>query len=319
MIITIDEAAQALSSADNILIITHKNPDGDTCGSASGLCYALRLCGKTAYVLENSTNTPRLLPYTEPFKPTSGFSPEFIVTVDIADTSLFTKEAELFSDTVDLCIDHHVSNKLYAKNTLLDHTAAACAEIIYNVILALGTKITQEIAFYLYTGISTDTGCFKYSNTTPQTHRIAADLISLGIDFSSINNLFFEIQSRERFAIESMLLSSIEYLYDGKVAIGFVTKKMIADSGADPDDAGGLSSLLRRIQGVDIGVTITEKEDGEWKFSMRTSENADASRICSHLGGGGHPRAAGCSYTGSAEDARAAILDAIEREFAYGS
>ena len=182
MTVDVAGAAAALQGADDILILSHRRPDGDTAGCAGALCRALRQIGKTAYILENPEITKRYMPLIVPCYPPEGFQPQFVVSTDIAEEKLFPDTAEPYKGKVDLVIDHHRSNLGFGKQNLVRPDAGACAEVLYDVIMALGVKLTTDIAECVYIGVSTDTGCFKFSNTTAHTHAVAAACLTAGID-----------------------------------------------------------------------------------------------------------------------------------------
>lgn len=313
--LTMRDAADFLVRSDDFLVLTHANPDGDTCGSAAALCAVMRKLGKSCHIFPNSTMTPRYLPFIEEYlTDDAARPPSTIIAVDIADTSLFTDEAKRFAGKVDLCIDHHPSNRLYASNTLLDPNASATGEIILDLVREFGVPLTRDIALPLYVAIATDTGCFRYSNTSSRSLRAAADLLDTGIDFVDINTRFFETKSRTRLLIEQKVNENMRCYDGGSTAIAVVTKRLIAETGAKEEDVENLSSFLRSIEGVEIAVLLREQDEGRWKISVRTSPVADASRICAALGGGGHKRAAGCTFTGTLEEASEAIIRSIETE-----
>ena len=175
----------------------------------------------------------------------------------------------------------------------------------------LGTKITPYMASCLYTGIATDTGCFKFSNTTPRSHRYAAELIEKGADYGEINRVMFEVKSRGRIAMEREVLENIEFYYGGRCAVITVTRDMIKETGCPLGDLDGVTAMSRQIEGVQIGVTIKEKPDGKYKVSLRTFEPYNAADICAVFGGGGHIRAAGCEFSCDIESAKRQLLSAI--------
>jgi phosphoesterase RecJ-like protein len=319
ILLSVHQTSEFLIENDKYLIITHANPDGDTCGSAAALCAVLRRMGKTAYILPNSTITDRYQPFIKPYLTAPGMDdyindPGTVVTVDVADTTLFAKEAGSLSSRVDLCIDHHPSNRHYAKYLLLDADAAAAGELILGLICDIGIELDKEIALPLYLAIATDTGCFRFSNTTSRTFRAAATLLDTGIDFMEINTAFFDTRSKTRLRVEQKLMENIMYFNNDSTALAVVTEKFMSDIGAKEEDVENLSSFLRSIEGIEIGVLIREREDGAWKISVRTGPAANASKICMALGGGGHERAAGCTYVGTLEGAVSAILRSIGTE-----
>ena len=308
--ITIVEAADILRAADNIWILTHQFPDGDTLGSGFALCRALRALGKRAQVL-CSDALPEKYDYMFEDLPEQTFEPEFICAVDVADAALLGEKLLPLADRVELCVDHHGSHRPFEKQLLLDADCGANAMIILQVIEALGVTVDVPMADCLYTGIATDTGCFKYSNVTPLTHRMAATLIEAGAHNEPINRAMFDIKSRARLMLEQLALNSITYYYHDRCAVMVVTEEMMAQSGASENDMEGLSPLPRQIEGVWVGLTLRQKADGDYKVSVRTGKHADASEICALMGGGGHARAAGCTVSGSVAEVTEAMLKAV--------
>lgn len=303
------EAVDFLSASDRIVILSHQSPDGDTMGSAFALYYSLTALGKQVR-LECADGFPeRFCLFGLP--EFDSFEPESVVAVDIADARLLGNALQKYATAVDLCIDHHPTNTAYAKRLLLDENAAATCEIIYRVIRKLKGSITMEIASCLYMGISTDTGCFKFSNTTPQTHEIAAELMRLGADYPQINVRFFETKSRSRIMVERMALESMRFYFHDRCAVLVISREMISQTGADDSELDGVSAIPRQIEGVDVGVTIREKDACQYKISMRSSEQVDVSKICGLLGGGGHMRASGCVLEGNFDQVLQKVLTAI--------
>ena len=296
MIVDVAGAAAALQAADDILILTHRRPDGDTAGCAGALCRGLQQIGKRAYILENPEITRRYAPLIVPYYPPEDFVPAYVVSTDIAEEKLFPDTAEPYKGKVDLVIDHHGSNDGFGKKNLIRPDAGGCAEVLYDVLTALGVKFTADIAECIYIGVSTDTGCFKFSNTTAHSHAVAAACLTAGIDGGEINRVLFETKSRPRFEMERIVFDTMEFH-------------------ADMDDLDSIASLTRQIEGVQIGITLTEKPDGTVRVSVRTTKEMDAAAICKKVGGGGHVRAAGASFTCGMAEAKAAMLKAAEEQF----
>lgn len=306
--ISASAAASFLERSDKFVILTHASPDGDTLGSAYALADALCALNKRVFVV-CPDKIPEKFGYL--IKEYEAFEPETVVAVDIADEKLLGSLYDRYSGRVALCIDHHGSNTKYAEMLYLEADAAAACECIYNVINELGTKITPYMASCLYTGIATDTGCFKFSNTTPRSHRYAAELIEKGADYGEINRVMFEVKSRGRIAMERKVLENIEFYYGGRCAVITVTRDMIKETGCPLGDLDGVTAMSRQIEGVQIGVTIKEKPDGKYKVSLRTFEPYNAADICAVFGGGGHIRAAGCEFSCDIESAKRQLLSAI--------
>ena len=292
--LTVSETAELLRSFDRVLILTHIRPDGDTVGCAAGLCAALRALGKTAFLLPNPGLTDTTAHYFAPYAAPAEFTPEKVVSVDIAAVGLFPDNAKPYIGAVDLAIDHHPSFEGFGKANIVRPEAAACGELILDIIREL-TPVTPEIALPLYVAISTDTGGFIYSNVTAATHRAAAELMDAGIDYRRVNKLFFQTKSRVRMQLEAAMLADAKF-YDGsRVAVLAVPRALLEKFHATESDAEDLSALGPQIQGVDCAVTMRELGDGVWKFSLRTGERVNATEVCRLLGGGGHARAAGAT------------------------
>jgi len=313
---TIDLVSAALREKDRFLILTHRRPDGDTIGSAVALCLGLRAAGKRAYLAENEDLTPRLLPFAEHYLVPASFQPETVVAVDIADTALLCGSAAHLAERIDIAIDHHPSNKDYAAMTYVEPKAAATGEIIWR--LFSGWEMEKEFYQALYVAVATDTGCFKFSNTTPLSHLIAAECITQGIDFHAINKEFFTKKTKARFQIERMLFDSMQFAADGKVVGTYLTRAVIDGVGADNDDMENLATLTMQIENVMCGIVLTEnKQGGSFKASVRTHAPLDASRICAVFGGGGHARAAGCTLEGDGESCCRRLMEAAEEQLAH--
>ncbi len=305
------KAAEIIMGQDKILILVHSNPDGDTLGCGYALLRALRKLGKKAEV-KRPENTAKKYNYLFEDLGKEDFEPEYIISVDVADVKLLENDVrEKYATKINLAIDHHPSNCVESDYLLLEDTAAAACEVIYKIILELGAEVDKKIANCLYTGISTDTGCFRYSNTTSQTYRMAADLVDLGADGGWINRVMFETKTKSYVALEKLVMDTLEMHYDGRCALISLTFDMYEKSGSDENETDPLASKTRQIEGVEVGVFVREKSDGTFKASLRTLEPINASEICKILGGGGHARAAGCQLEGTLEEVKASILSAI--------
>lgn len=309
------EAARWLLERDNFLILTHIRPDGDTLGCAAALCAALRKKGKTVWAARNLGVTATYLGDIQPYFAPEDYVPEHIVAVDIATENLFPPEFAGYKGKAELCIDHHPSNERYAPNLCLDASAAACGEVIYRICREGLEVMDGEIAKALYLAISTDCGCFVYSNTTPTTHRIAAELMEYGDFFKEINQRCFQTKSRKRLELESRLLQSAHYYEEGKVVIGATSLRDIEEVGASEADSEELSSLLRQVEGVKAAATLRELADGSWKLSLRTDPDyLNATDTCALLGGGGHAAASGARQSGvNREEMERRVLEAVRK------
>ncbi len=294
--------AAFLRRHDNYDILTHDYPDGDTLGSAFALCLVLQQMGKHARVI--TTYLPDDFLFLQKDVEKQDFVAQTVVSVDVADTKLLGSNRAVYEGKIDLCIDHHMTNKVMVPLRLVDGGAAANCEILYKLFQHMEVSWTRAIANCLYTGISTDTGCFRYTNTTSETLRIAADIMDIGCDTAFINKVMFETKSKKRIALEREIYDTMEYCLDGRCAIIAVTLEIQRRVGVRDGELEGLASIPRQIEGVDVGITMREKTEGEFKVSVRTNGSVSASQICAELGGGGHSAAAGCTVRGTLEQAK---------------
>ncbi|MEZ3421463.1 MAG: bifunctional oligoribonuclease/PAP phosphatase NrnA [Eubacterium sp.] len=307
MRIDVKKCAALLKEQDNILILTHAHPDGDTLGCGFGLCHALLKMGKKARVI-NADEIPIKYGYLYEDMPVYDFKEDFIVAVDVATENLLGPIADLYSGRIDLCIDHHGTNTEFAENLLLEKTAAAC-ETVYKVICELGVETDKRIADCLYTGLSTDTGCFRYASATAETYRIAAELMDCGADNGRINRIMFETKTKTYAKLERLAIESMQLYCRDRVAVITVTQKMYEESGSNEQETEALAPLTRQVEGVEIGITIREKPDGTCKASFRTFEKVNAAELAKCFNGGGHPQASACRLNCSVDEARKMLVE----------
>lgn len=304
MRIDVKQCAAILREKDNILILTHANPDGDTLGSGFALCRALMKIGKICAV-ENADTIPKKYNYLyEDIAPIK-FDPDYVVAVDVATSKLLGNLDGKYH--IDMCIDHHSTNDEYADNLLLEDVPAAC-RVIFEVVSELGVDIDKNIANCLYTGLTTDTGCFRYASTTADTYRAAAELIDFGAENGKINRIMFETKSKTYARLERLALDSMRFYENERVAVITVTQEMYRLTGSNEQETEAIAPLTRQIEGVEIGITIREKEDGTCKASIRTFESVNAAQLAKSFGGGGHSQAAACKFDCSVKEARERLI-----------
>lgn len=311
--ISIQEAADQLKATRDVHILIHRSPDGDCIGSGYSLQAVLRLLGIRSKVVCADPIPPRFS-FLLPEEPEEDFAPQTIVSVDVADEKLFGDLEETYRGKVNLCIDHHISNLGYAEHLLLEADSSAACEVLYKVYRAMGVTFTPQIAKCLYTGMATDTGCFKFSNTTPDTHIFAAEIMREfpDIRYDLINRAMFDVKSRSRLRAETIMLQNMEYHADGKITIVWATLDVCRANGVDEKDMEGLTSLGLQPEGVEVGITVREREPGKFKISMRSARDVNVSAICQQFGGGGHIKAAGCQLDGTRDSIREKLLAAVE-------
>ena len=308
---TVQETAAWLKEHDRFLILTHVRPDGDTVGCAAALCAALQKIGKTAYVLPNPELTATCADYLTPYYAPDDYTAETIVSTDVASLGLLPENAQKYVDCIHFSIDHHPSYEGFAKDgCCVQPEHAAAGEIVYKIVCELDA-MTPTIATALYCAVSTDTGCFVYNNTTADTHRTAAALIDAGCDMQMVNKRHFRTKSRARIALESAILSSVEFYDHNRIAVVTVPQSLLQSVGATLDDAEEIASMAGVIEGVDCALTIRELANGKSKISLRTGDRVNATDACRILGGGGHAQASGATMDCSLSEAKSRALDAI--------
>lgn len=304
-----NEFAKALLSRDKFLILTHKNPDGDTVCSACALCSALRRKGKTAWLYRNTQIEKKLMPYAEPLFAPEGYEPGCVLSVDIATEGLFPLG---FEGGVELCVDHHPTNSHFAKNELIKPERSACGEIVLDLIKALCGKPNKAEATLLYIALTTDTGCFQYANVNAHSFSAASELLRCGADNRMVSLVFFRKVSAARIKLEGLIYSSMEYYRDGKLTVATVTREMLEKAGATEDDCSDLAGLPGRGEDSIVSVLIKETQDGKSKISVRSNPEVSSSDICAVFGGGGHDMAAGCTISTPPDRAKEMLLAVID-------
>ena len=303
------EAAQWLAEHDNYVILTHRRPDGDTIGSAAALCLGLRQLGKTAHVLRNAEVTPKYTHLMEGLTKVEAWAGDTVIAVDVAAFSMLPEPFRKY--TVTLRIDHHENREHFSELELVDPESASCGEIIYDVLMALFLEMDTPIANALYTAVSTDTGCFRYANTTSHSFAVAAACAWASPDIFKINQALFDTTSLARLQVQAYLVEHARFLRDGKVVLCPLPRKVEQELGATEDDLENISGFPRSIEGVKLAVTLREEPDGRIKLSARAVPGCDAAALCAKFGGGGHKGAAGASMSCTMEEAVAAVIAAL--------
>lgn len=308
---TRNETAQYLLERDRFAIVTHRRPDGDTLGSAAVLCRGLRQLGKTAHILENPEITEKYAPLHRGLTKTWAEEGDTLVCVDVASPGMLGAHFAPLQEKIRLRIDHHGSATPFTPYELVEPKTAACGEIVYGVLRAMGVTLDVPMADALYTAVSTDTGCFRYANTTADTLRVAADCKEAGADTFGLTQLLFETNSLARLKVQSYMLENAIFLQDGKAVICPLPKAAEIACGANEDDLDSISGFPRTIEGVKLAVTIRQEGTDGVKMSVRAVPGQDAAALCAKFGGGGHKGAAGASMKMTTEEAVEAVKAAM--------
>lgn len=289
------EAAAFLATHDHFVILSHTRPDGDTVGSSAALCLGLRQLGKTAHVLENEEITPRYRWLHKGLTIPQAAPDSCIISVDVASPSMLTQPGNALLGRIQLRIDHHGSATSFTDHELVDADSASCAEIVYDLLCHLGVTLDKRIAEAIYVGTSTDTGCFRYANTTAHTFATAAACAQAGAEIYLLNMELFETNTLARLKMQGWIVEHMKLLSGGKMCICPIPKAVEDDMGVTSDDMDNISSFPRTVAGVCVAATLRESKTGQVKLSVRAVPGFDATLVTVPFGGGGHKGAAGAT------------------------
>ena len=305
------ECADWLLARDRFTILTHRKPDGDTIGSSAALCLGLRSLGKTAHVLQNDEVTALYAPLLEGLTKAQPEEGDVLIAVDVAADSMLPKAYADMKNCIDLRIDHHGSGREYTPNEYVDPDSAACAEIIWELLLDMGVEPDEKMAEAVYVGVSTDTGCFRFANTNAHTFDVCADCAAIGADIFEWNRKLFDTNSLEKLRLQAWVVDHFKLLCNGKIAICALPKAIEEEIGVDEDDMNNISGFLRSIEGVCIAALLRDVDECNTKVSVRSVPGYNAAYICETFGGGGHPGAAGASLHMPLNEAVEAVIKAM--------
>ncbi len=304
----------ALQHCKTILISVHKNPDGDALGSQIALMLGLEKTGKTvtAHNLDPVPEIYRFLPHADRVKTGRSVSGTYdaciVLDAEPSRTGLFDESVP--ADVL-INIDHHITNSSTWAETWLDPSASATGEMVYRLILEFGSPLDRDIALCLYTAIFTDTGSFRYTNTSPESMRIAAILLEAGADPWLVTENVYESFAFRRLKLLGNLLAAMERSKDGRVAWVVVTEELYRKTGTSAEDTDNLINFVRSVKGVEVAVLFRQTADREYKISLRSKGRIDLSDLAQSLGGGGHRNAAGSTLPGTFEEIRDRVLGTI--------
>lgn len=312
VILTIADTARFLKEHNNFTILTHRRPDGDTLGSAALLCRGLRQLGKTAHILENREVTPKYTYLTQGLTKAAPAEQDVLVCVDVASPGMLPAEFAHLVDRITLRIDHHRNDTPFTTHELVDPPSAACGQIIWQVLQQMGAVLDEPMAIALYTAVATDTGCFRYANTQPETYEAAAACARVTGCLRELNHTLFETNSLARLRIQGWMVENALFLQGGKICICAIPLEVEQQFGVTEDDMENISGFPRTIDGVQIAATLRQDGQERVKLSVRCMPEHNASAICAQLGGGGHYGAAGASMTMSMEQAVQTMIGLLE-------
>ena len=325
--LSLSDVCDRLTEKKNTLILFHVRPDGDAVGSALAMKLLLEAAGSRAWCLCGNEIPQRLAFLGEGVQSSAlfeaipkDFDIERVISVDTASSAQLGELYERFDGKIDIMIDHHAKGEPYA-DYFVAPDAAAAGEIVFDIsreMLKRGAikEIPEKMDFCLYTAISSDTGCFKYSNVTPKTHICSAELLKSGIDTAQINRLLFDSKSMEVLAVEKAGFDTLKMFHNGKIAVVFFTYQMKQNLGVLDEHLETLIDVARSVEGVDVAVAIRQPgPEKTFRVSTRSSTSVDVSAVCAYFGGGGHIRAAGCTIVADCiEHVADLVITEIEKQ-----
>jgi phosphoesterase RecJ-like protein len=303
---------------ERFLVISHLRPDGDAYGSALGLALCLRAQGKDVQVVNADGLSPlfAFLPGSDALT-TPGTAPEadrLLISVDCADAKRHGAAFDQWKRLPDVTIDHHVSNPGYAKLNLIDAKSPATAQVLCEIITTLDWPLTPEVAANLYVGIMTDTGNFRYRQTTALTFETAAKLVSAGANPTDLAEACYQSFRAERLLLIGEVFKAIHFANRNRVAWFGLTPEMYKISGALPDETEGLIEYLQSVKTVEVAFLLETLPDGLTRASMRSRGTVDVQQICGEFGGGGHKLAAGLRTKLAPAELEKRLLDLIAKQ-----
>lgn len=314
----IETIAAILQEQEDFLLTGHTNPDGDSIGSMLGLGMALRALGKKRVRLRTDTFPPvysflpgaPLIEVWGEDEPT----PAVFVALDCATPERFSGGKECFAGAaITINLDHHFSNSYFAGYNCVDPAAAAVGEQVFLLLEKMLLKPDRDVATCLYTAIITDSGSFRYDNTTPRTHRAAAELLEYGADSGTVNTTLFETRSREQTKLLALVLGTLTVSPGGKVAWLTATRDMLRVTGVEDIETEALIGFARAVSGVEVAILFREQTDGTVRVGLRSRQQFDVNTLARQFGGGGHPKAAGCTMPGAVAAVRDLVVNAARK------
>lgn len=309
-------AKKIIEQAGTIALASHIRPDGDALGSVLGLASGLEKMGKKVYPFL-SDDTPDFLGFLPQLdrlmKPDPEMSVDLFIALDVSDTRRLGPAGALAEKAPHtMCIDHHVTNKSFAQVNLLDSTASATAQVVYDLMDFMGISITKDMATLLFTALSTDTGRFMYESCTPKTHRIAANLMEMGADTPLIFQSLYMSVDYKTMKMTNEIVDKAELLYEDRLIISIVTQDMLERHQRSMEDTEEVVNVLRDIDGVEVACFIKEYGKKEYKVSMRSKAYVNVAEISMDFNGGGHIHASGFTLYDTLDTALSRLKERFE-------
>lgn len=306
------ELLEIAKNSNNIYITGHINPDGDCIGAVLAMTILLKNEGIEAKgILEEVSKVYDYLPTNEYIIKETDEEIDLLISLDCGDEGRISQSIKKYNTLIN--IDHHASNTFFGQYNIVEEKASSTCEIIFKLIRE-NTKLTKEIAASLYTGIVYDTGGFKHSNTSQDTHMVAGELIKYGFDFTDIINRLFYYKSVDTLKAHSIAIDNLKLFYNDKVSTSYLTLEEMNSIGVSKNNIEGIVQMLNEINGTECAVFIYETEVNNYKVSLRSKGKVDVCKIAKHFNGGGHIKASGCTVKGDSSTIIQKILEEIYKQ-----
>lgn len=312
---TIDNIKEEIEKANDIVILTHENPDGDAVGSALAMYLTLKKLNKDVdVIIPTYSATFSFLPGANEIKKEGkNESYDLAISVDATGISRLNGFAKYFENAkTKIQIDHHQVNEMFADYNFVNPASPACAQNLIFIIEQLGVEIDKEIGTCLLTGIITDTGGFKYEGVSAETFEFTSWLLAKGVNVSEIYKKVLQMKTKSNFELRKIVMDRMEFICDNKITFTYITSKDLEKVHAVEGDHEGLVEIGRDIEGVEVSIFLRETENG-YKASLRSNNYVNVSDVCIAFGGGGHIRAAGCHMQGDLEEVKQKIVSEVKK------
>jgi phosphoesterase RecJ-like protein len=313
--------SEAIRGRHRFVISSHARPDGDSIGSQLAMAFALRALGKHVEVVNHDAAPAPLLafPGVPSIQVADRVDGAFDAAIVMECSDLKRTGVEGLDQYFVINIDHHPGNGAYGAINWFDAGAAACAEMVFDVVRALDVPLSVEIATHLYVGILTDTGSFHYSSISARTFDICRQLVEAGVDPPKVARSIFDSNTLGRLKLFGAVLGSIELEHGGRLAVVCVDRAMAAAAGGTYDDTEGLINLPLTVREIQAAIFFKEIDKHDYRVSMRSKGDVDLCEVAKKFGGGGHKNASGCSVTGRYEEVRARVVQEVAAAIEKGS
>ena len=317
----IPRIVDAIRSRRRFVLSSHSRPDGDSLGSQLAMIYALQAMGKEALAINADPAPPPLMafPGVRDIRIASSVEGEFDAAIIMECGDLQRTGVSGLQRFFAINIDHHPGNSGYGQINWFDATAAACAEMVYELVRALGVPLTGEIATHVYLAILTDTGSFHYSGISPRTFEICRECLEAGVDPVLVARKVYDSNNMGRLKLFGAVLGAMQIDTTGRIAIVYVDHEMARTAGGTYEDTEGLVNLPLTVKEIEAVIFFKQERGDEYRISLRSKGNIDIGSIAKEFGGGGHRNAAGLTVTGPIEQLQKTLIEKIERAIDQGA